>query len=236
MAAIFLGGRAWSAADYFQAAINALPGEPVGFTTSLLCIVETQAVVSATRTIFGQRAGSNPGWAFQRGATNTSISLSLGNASTTGASPSSGIAAADIGKLALYTGVWDGTTNTIRLYAKRVQVGAGTSLPAGFAPAAGAAPIIGSSPPEGIAVYGVYYAPGIATLAQIQAQHDAVMAQEHMAGCPGLPGFMLDLTQDIAANGGAMPATLTDRGTMGVSFASMGAPAIAAQYARAWTW
>ena len=238
MAAIFIGGTGWTLADYYAAAVNALPGDPVGFTTTVFCRVDTQAVASTSRRLFGQRGTGNPGWNYTLSGTNSSMTLGVGNASGQASSPASSVVAADVGRLLLYQGTWEGTTSTVRLYAKRVQVGAGSSLPTGYAPDTAVAPMIGrrapDSPADGVTIFGVTYALGIATLAQLQAQYDAVMANERMQGVPGLPGLVIDLTADIQAAGGTMPATLTDRGTLGVSFTKTGNPQLAPMYSRAW--
>lgn len=239
MAAIFNGGASWTLADYYAAAVNALPGEPVGFTSTLLCRVDSQAVASTTRRPFGQRGAGNPGWCWNIGGTNTGVSFGLGNAGGASASPNGTIAAADVGRLLLFTGVWEGHTNTIRLYFKRAQVGAGTNVPGGYAPDTAVAPMIGrratDGASDGMTIFGVTYAAGIATLAQVQAQHDAVMATESIQHVPGLPGVLIDLTKDVGTSG-ALPATLTDRGTGGVNFSKVGAPTLAPHYARAWCW
>lgn len=228
-----------SLADYYEAPVNALPGDASGLTASLLCVVLSQAVASATRRPFSQRGLTNPGWGFQTTGTNSAMVFSLGGANTAN-TPSSGIVAGDIGKNLLYTATWDGPNTTARLYAKRVQVGTGSPLTGGFAPDTAAKPMIGRSdggfPSDGIAVLGVYLAAGIATLAQVQAQFDDVMANECIRPCPGLAGTVIDLRQDVLGNGGALPATLVDRGIGGVNFARVGAPRLFSQYARAFQW
>jgi hypothetical protein len=227
-----------SLTDYFEAAVNAMPGDPAGFTVSLLCVVTSQAVASATRRPFAQRGLTNPGWGFQTAGMNSALSFSLGGTNTAN-TPTSGIAAGDVGKIGLYTATWDGPGNSARLFAKRAQVGTGTGLTGGFSPDTAARPMFGRSDggfaSDGIAVLGVYFAVGIATLAQYQAQWDACMADERIQGCPGLPGVLIDLTQDVRGNGGALPSTLVDRGVGGVSFTRVGSPALFSQFARAWT-
>lgn len=237
MSAIILGGAGWTLADYFSAAVNAMPGDPAGFTASLLCRVDSQTVASANRRPFGQRGTSNLGWNFTFTATNSACTFGAGGTNSA-TSPSSSIAATDIGKLSLFTGVWDAIAGSLRLYAKRAQVSTGSSLAGGFAPDTGVAPMIGrrgaDSPSDGLTIFGVSYAVGIATLAQIQAQFDAVMATERMQPVPGLPGVLIDLTQDFA--GGVVASTLTDRGAGGINFSRVGSPTLSSQFARAWTW
>lgn len=234
---ILQGAEAFTLLDYFEALVNALPGDPAGFTVSLLAKVVSQSVPSTTRRLFSQRAATNPGWEFGSVTTNSALNFSLGGANTI--TITSSVAAADVGKLGLFTGVWDATAGVGRLFAKRAQVGTGSALSGGFSPNTGVKPMIGrrsdGSPSDGIAIYGVYYAPGIATLAQYQAQWDACQATERMQACPGLPGVLIDLTTDVLANGGVLSATLADRGAGGVDFSRVGAPALSSQYARAWT-
>lgn len=228
-----------SLTDYFEAAVNALPGNPAGFTVSLLGVTTSQAVASATRRPFAQRGLTNLGWGFQSTGTNSAMVFSLGGANTAN-TPTSGIAASDVGKISLYTATWDGPANTARLYAKRAQAGTGTTLTGGFAPDTSARPMIGraesGNPSDGITVLGIYYALGIATLAQVQSQHDWVMADECIRPCPGLPGVLIDLRQDVLENGGALPATLLDRGVGGINFSRVGAPTLTTHYARSFAW
>lgn len=229
-----------SLTDYYAAPVNALPGDPASFTVSLLCIITSQGVASATRRPYSQRGSTNPGWCFETTTTNAAMRFSIGGTNSIN-SPTSSIAAGDVGKIALYTGVWDAPASAARLFAKRLQVGTGTTpLTGGYAPDTAARPMIGraesGNASDGIAVLGLYYALGVATLAQVQAQYDAVMATERIAICPGLPGTLVDLTADVLGNSGALPAALVDRGTGSVTFTRTGTPALVSQYARAWSW
>jgi hypothetical protein len=100
--------------------------------------------------------------------------------------------------------------------------------------------MIGRSPAgqaaDGVVVYGVYYALGVATPGHVLAQFDEVMALERMRPCPELPGVLIDLTQDVLDGGGTLPATVKDRGADGVDFARIGAPVVSSHYTRAWAW
>lgn len=238
MSAILLGAAGWTLADYFEAAVNDLPGDPAGFTVSVLAKIVSQSVASVSRRIFSQRGVGNTGWDFTTLSTNSSVLFTAGGGTAAANSPASGVAAADIGKLQLYMGVWDGVAGSLRLYAKRVQAGSGSALSGGYAPNTSVAPRIGGTsaghPSDGIAVYGATYSPGIATLAQYQAQCDAVMASERIQHVPGLAGVLIDLTQDFAS--GVVASTLTDRGAGGKNFTKAGNPALSPQYARAWAW
>lgn len=235
---ILQGGQAWTDAAYYEALLGKLLGEASGFTASVLGVITSQAVASVGRRLFAVRGFGNPGWEFATTGTNSSVNFSVGGTNSQ-ISPAVTIAASDVGRLFLFTGVWDAAANVVRIYARRVQQGSGSSpLVGGFAPETAQKPTIGrrgvGSPADGVAIYGVTYAPGIASLAQIQAQYDAVMASERIQGVPGLPGTVIDLTTDIQAAGGAMPATLVDRGTGGVNFTRIGNPQLAPMYSRAW--
>lgn len=236
MAAIFLGAEDFSLANHFEAAVNALPGDPAGFAVSILA---TQSQLLSGRRPVSQRGSGSLGWEFQLSA--SALFFALGGASNATTSPGVAISG-DVGRVQLYTGVWDGVAGVARAYAKRAQVSTGSPLTGGYAPDTAVKPMIGripygaGAPAVGFPFFGLFYAVGIPTLAQIQAHHDAVMAHETMKAIPGMSGTLIDLTQDIRGNGGVMPATLVDRGVGGVNFTKVGSPTIAAQYARAWGW
>ena len=232
---IFTGVETLTLTDYFEAAINALPGDgTLGFTASLLCVITSQSVTGGRH--FSQRGSSNPGWEFLSQGSNASVAFSAGG--TSSALAASTIAASDVGKMGLYTGVYDPSAGLVRLFAKRVQAQT-AGLSTGYSPDATVKAMIGrrspGNPALGCAIYGVYYVPGIPTLAQVQAQFDLVQATEKIQPVPGLgTGVLLDLLQDTS--GGSVPATLTDRGAGGINFTRVGAPTLASAKARAWTW
>lgn len=234
---ILRGAETLTLTDYFETLINQLPGDAAaGFTVSLLGVVTSQSVTGGRH--FAQRGSGNPGWEFLSQGSNASVAFSLGGG-TTSVLVSSTIAAGDVGKLGLYTGVWDPVAGMGRLYAKRAQVGTGTTLTGGFAPDAAVKAMLGrrsaGNPALGFALYGAYYALGVPTLAQVQAQFDLVLSTERIQPIAALgTGVLVDLVQDTAAGG--VPATLTDRGAGGINFTRVGAPTLAQQYARAWTW
>lgn len=229
---------AGGAANHFAAAVNSLPGDPAAFGVSVLCRVTSQAVGAASRTLFGQRGATNPGWFISSTGLNSTLVFSCGGASASASPSAMTVAAADVGKLLLLTGTWDGTS--ARFYAKRGLVGTLATLGQLYVPYTIGSPRIlrreDGAPSDGIEVYGVAYWVGNAALAQVQAQHDAVMAFERIQLPPGLTGTLIDLDADIRANGGVLPATLTDRSTGGVSFARQGVPDLSALCARMWGW
>lgn len=242
MAAILLGVEGITLTDFFESAGNALPGDAASFAVSWFGKV-SQSVSSASRRLFSQRYGNNPGWDLYTSGTNGSANFGCGGGSGTAASPTSTITASDAGKLLLFTGVWDSVAGKARLYAKRAEIASGSTLTGGYLPDTSVKAQIGRRdgplpfPADGVATYGVFYATGLPTLAQIQSQFEAVMATERIAAIPGMTGGLtLDLTQLIIDNGGTLPATLIDRGPLGASFSRVGSPTLSAHYTRSWVW
>lgn len=236
---ILFGPTSFTLADYIEGLINALPGDALGFTVSVFGVPLTQAVVSSNRYLWGQRGAGNQGWNFAVTGTNSAVVFGAGGNTTAVNSPSSTIAAGDVGKLGLWTGVYDGSA---RIYAKRAQSGSGSALTGGYAPDTSVKPTVGKRSSgagiaaDGWAIYGVCYALGAATLAQVQAQHDAVMATERIQLPPGMPGTLVDFTADVLANGNALPASFADRGVGGGALSRVGALGLSSQYARAFSW
>lgn len=236
MSAVVLGCDGYTLNDFFEAAINALPGDPSGFAVSVYGKVLSQAVASATRRLFSQRGLLNSGWNLAATGTNTGVAFGVGGTNAV-SSPTSTIAATEVGKLSLYTGVWDGVAGSARLYAKRVQVGAGTALPGGYQPDTTVPAMIGrratDSPADSWAIFGVCYTIGIPAFAAIQSHFDWVMASKRMQHIPGMPGVLLDFTSGLAEG---VPSVLIDKGTSGINFTRMGQPRKYAQYAHSWAW
>lgn len=235
---ILYGGNTWTLASYFAAAVNALPGDPAGFTVSILARLVSQSVTSATRGLLGQRANTTHGWSFASVGLNSTVVLGVGNGSTAVNSSSAVMSASDVGKIHLLQGTYDGSA--ARLRAKRLDVGTAVTLTGGFAAATTGAPMLGRVnhtallAAEGWEIYGFTYALGVASLAQYQAQWDAVMASERIMPVPGLPGMLFDFDLDARAAGNDVPGTITDRTGNAATFAKVGAPALGLQHARAW--
>lgn len=237
---IFNGAEAFTATNYYAASLNTMPGHMTGFTVSLLFKVTAQ-VSASIRSVFNQNESAvSAGWEMWLNAGATTMNFAVGNGTSNYNSPTATIATGDVGKLLLITGVFDAPSNLVRLYFKRVQQGTGTAFSGTYSPRTNTQPGIGrrsigpggaSAAANDTAVYGVQYALGIATLAQIQAHHDAVMAGERMVQIPGMTGTVIDLTLD-----GGAAATLTDRDIGGVNFTRAGTPTTAPHYARNWCW
>lgn len=233
---ILHGAKGFTTANYYKAAVNSLPGSTAGFAVSALFRVESQAVASATRVLFSQQDATPCGWAIYGGTTAGTIYLSCGNGSVFASSPTVTIAAAEVGKLMLFTGVYDSISNVVRAYVRRVQQGTGTALAAPYTvpavePRIGLLSNANYPTTDGFTIFGFQYCLGIPNLAQIQAHHDAVMTNEKMVQIPGFMGTVIDLTQD----GGAV-ATLTDRDSGGVNFTRQGSPTTVQNYVRNWAW
>lgn len=238
-----LGVTTFATADYLEAALNACPGHPSGFAVGVLWCPLSQAVASATRALFAQRAGGNPGWSLHTTGTNGALQFGLGGTGGSGSvnSPSATIAATDVGKLHASYGVWDPVTgNTCRLYNKRAQVSSGTVFTSGVFQAESTPPQIGrralGAVADGVAIYGVLYTLGIPPLATLITHSDSVMANERMDMLPGYPSMCIDFTADINGNGGALPNVFADRGSFGISFNKIGTPGLSRRTARAWSY
>jgi hypothetical protein len=244
-APLLYGANALTTGDHFEAA-NGFAGDPAGFWVCALIMINSQAsgIGSANRNIFARRAAANAGWNLQTGALNSTISFSLGGTGGAGTvnSPSQIVAAGDVGKLLLVHGVWDAPSLTARLYCKRLQLSTGSVFTGGTFVAETGVTQIGRRQnglaADNITIFGVAAGLGIPTLAGVQAHTDAVMASEELAsGIPSLTtSLLVNLKADIVANGSAMPASLLDRSGNAQSFARVGNPAVASQYARAWGW
>ena len=237
---IAYGASGLSTSDYYASAVNSLPGDDIGFVVSLLFVVTAQSA-GGVKSVFNQcENGIAQGWEMWLNGTNTTIGLGIGNGTGNTNAPTGVIAATDVGKILLATAVHDRIASKVRMYFKRSEVGTGTNMTSAYVPRTSVAAAIGrrhaAAGAPNCVVLGAYYARGIPTLAQVQAQHDAVMATERMQICPGVPGTIIDVTADVQANSFALPATLTDRGGPNVHFARVGTPALAPHHSRAFGW
>lgn len=209
----------------------------------VLLTVTSQAVASKNRDILTRASPSVPGpgqgWLLRSITTNSALSFIVANSSNGFVfSPSLSIAASDVGKLIAVYGVHDGSN--LRMYAKRVQQGAGTSI-TGFSASANALRLGRHNTDaginaDGIIVWGFGGGDGVVpTLAEIQANHDAVMADEDVVSIPGKTDWLVSFKQDARENGGVLPAAPKNRAGAG-TIAKVGAPALANTYARAFAW
>lgn len=231
---LLYGAQSLAVANHYETPVNGIPGDASGFAISIFGIF---TALTASRKLAAQRNG-NPGWEINAGT--TTMSFAMGNASAGGSAPTMAISATDLGKMHVFTGVWDAANTMIRAYARRAQLGSGSSLPTGYAPATTVKTTLGrgtfSGDGSGFVMLGFFYGVGVPTLAQIQQHYDDCLAAESMRPIPGMTGTYVNFDLDIRANANALPAALTDRGTGGVTFTRVGTPTVASQYARAFGW
>ncbi len=235
---ILYGAESLSSSDFWSTA-GGFEGAASGFMWELVFKVNSQAVSSAVRMLVAKRnpTAPSPGFNVFTQGTNTLLQWSLGGTGTACNSNSVSIAAADVGKLLIATGVWDAANERVRTYYKRAELGTGVAWPAAtgtYAPAATPFHIgkrqdgLGA---DGVSIYGFRAGLFVPTLAAVQAMHDAVMATEQMA----TTDYSGRLSVAYRFNGGASPDPLMDLiGT--AHLARSGSPTIAGQYARVWGW
>lgn len=234
------GADAFTDTDYFGSAAGTFPGAAAGWWWCQPIVIESQSVTSKTRSIVGENGG--PGWEIRTSGTN---SLLLAVASDGGGvfrnSPSITISASDLGKLLLFFVVWDGAK--LHTYAKRVENSTGTAM-TGYTPANGSISTFfrmgrhtssATLNADGIRALGGMGGNSIPSLAEIQAAHDAYLAFDDIVEIPGKTDYFQSMKLDVIANGGTLPATLTDR-KGGKNLAKTGAPATVPMYARAASW
>lgn len=237
---VIRGATTFSAADYFESAtgFGETAGQSFWFGVLFLAL---GGAASKSRGLFSSLT-SNSGWELRSIGATSGCYMAVYDTSTTPTirvAPTCTYSSSDRNKLQLYIGVWDATELKIRSFWKRDEVGTGTTI-VGYTPSAGGVRIGRNlSASENSAdfnhIYGCAFGIGLPTLTQIQAMFDETLANERIGSIPGMTSFRVDIAADIAANGNAMPATLTDRsGTK--NFARVGAPTVQEQYARAFNW
>jgi hypothetical protein len=237
---VIYGAQAFSSANYYEVS-GGFPGAITGMFVALLYVVRSQGVASATRVGLSKRPDTAEGWQVATAGTNSTIGMTLSTTTSTYATPASVIAANDVGKLMLFTGVLDVPALKLRGYIKRNEISTGTTFAGTFLPSAVAMMLgrrgVDFLPADaGIDVYGFTCGNAIPTLAEIQALHDACMAAEDIQEIPGRSAMTVSLKRDVLANAGALPATLLDRtGSQNMSRIGAG-PTIAPEYSRAWGW
>lgn len=233
---IAYGGDGWSNANYYTSSFNDTISTNAGWWWALLAFMPTATVVNGV--MAGARgADLNSGWDLRPGTNNASLLWYMGDGSGFNAS---GAAPVALDKINLFVGAWDGPGLKQRFYNKRLEVGTGTARTA-YAPPTTTPIGIGRSlrdPSSAVPnknILGFAMGQGTPTLAQVQALYDLVQASESMQSIPGMAASVLvDLTQD--SPGGALPASLSNRGTLGGSFARTGTPTVTSHFARAWAW
>lgn len=198
------------------------------------------AVTQAAASVAGANAlaAPNTGWDLRFGANNATANWFIGDGAAFNTSSNAVLAT---GKLNLIVCVWDQAALRQRIYANRAEVGTGQTRTAYAPTGAGTKIQLGFSPRDaGLgtgarALLGFAQGLGAPSLAQVQALFDAVVSNETMQGVPGMTSTLVDLTLDIAGNGGAIPASLPNRAGSG-SFTRTGAPTVTPIYARTYSW
>ncbi len=200
-------------------------------------IEKNTGITSGVRVIAGRRnATTGEGFGIYTNGTNSSIGFIVSNGSTTSTSPSSIIAAADVGKLVLGAAVFD-SSGKARWYWKRVEQGTGgTALTGSYVPANSDLFYWGRRSDglgaDNLTHAGLCFGLGEPTLAQIQATFDLVMAKERIEP---MVGFTPSSLYRLPTGATAAPATLTDLAA-GADLTLTGVPTPTNQYARAWAW
>lgn len=213
-------------------------GDPAGFLIELWFMVLAQT--AGTRVFAGKRGtmvGADPsafrGWQAGTSGVNNLMTFACGNATATASSPSATIAAADIGKMLCFTGVYDAPAQKVRGYLKRAESGTGTALATGYL--ASTDPFTlgrrsDTAAATDVRIFGFRAGRFVPTLAEVQSAYDAVVANERMSATDygGRPLECMYRFPD-----GVTPSTLQDLiGTAHLSVS--GSPVVSGQYARAW--
>ncbi len=194
---------------------------------------------SATRALLsGLLVTPTRGWDIRTTGTNALVSALIANGANAGqASPTIALTAFH-GKICAFSFQWDGPNNRLRAYLNRVEGGSGSAI-TGHAIGDGSVRLGATSGSTGAPgtdneLFGFELWTGIASLAQVQAQHDAILANDgRIQHMPGVTSTMLvDLTLDALANGGTLGATLSERIGGVNNFTRTGAPTTVSQYAR----
>lgn len=234
---ILYGSGGHTANDFYESATGGA-GNTLAFGGTMVWTPRATAV-SAIRVLLSTVIISPArGWDIRTTGTNALVSMYFVNGANTGIASGSAALAGKFDKINVFSFQWDGVAGRLRVYLNRVETGTGTTI-AGFAPSPGGISLgrerYGTTAPgTDNDAFGFTLWDGIASIAQIQAQHDAIMANDgRIQPCPGVTGtMMIDPTLDAIANGGTLGATLTDRAGTN-HFTRTGAPSTVPQYARA---
>jgi hypothetical protein len=187
---------------------------------------------SATRQ-FASCKGGVGGWDIKTTGANALLTWLMYDTTPNGVSYTNTVlGAADLDKIQLYVGVWDGPALTQRAYFKRAAVGSGIGR-SGYTPSPTDTLTIGlvasepATPGGSTQVYGFAYGLGVPTLAEVQALYDSVQANERMMGIPG--------KTDHLHRFDGLPATVADaQGSAALT--RNGSPTLSEMFARAWAW
>lgn len=233
---LMFGTTGFVTASSFYSAATATEST-VSFWRAVIFRVTSQAVSSATRMLFADASSTvGQGWSITLSGLNATLAATCGNLAngttpTNYTTPTTTIAASEVGKLFLAVMCYDSVTNKVNLYARRVLIGAGTTTNGVYTPSSQLTTIgcrgTGDLPAEaGVEIYGTAGGNGALTLSEVQAFHDAVQAKETMALVPGKTdfGWVFDI------KGNAIKITGSSEMT------KVGTPTVAPCYTRAWSW
>lgn len=238
---ILYGGKTFALSAYWSHP-TAMRGVATGFTVGLYWTCESATATSKNRVYLSNMdvPGTITGWLVYSSGTNSSINFSLANgAGSIVSAPAVAITPNDVGRQFLSVFVFDGTR--VRQYIRRVESGSGTAT-TGFTPSAnpvmvGRDPRAGSEQPatDACAIHGWFYDSSAWTLADVQAAHDAVLANDDIQVLAGKTALLVSLTRDARDNAGAFPAQALDR-VGSAHFTRNGNPAQRVDYARTAGW
>lgn len=237
MSAILYGSADHTATAKYTAAGGG-SGNVVAFGGTLVWRPRAGAA-SATRVLVSSIVQTpNRGWDIRTGGTNATVSVHFFNAASGSAPSATTVITSVQNKVCIFSFQWDGVAGRLRVYLNRVETGTGTAI-VGYAPSTGGiawgSELVGATAPGTDSdLYGLVLWDGLAALAQVQSQHDAILANDgRIQRMPGAANTLLvDPTLDALENGGVLGATLTDR--IGTNhFTRAGSPSTSPQYARA---
>lgn len=235
---LFRGADALTNTDRFDSTFDDIAVNSGWWYTALMympSLTQGAAVIAGA----SSASSTNTGWDLRVNANNAILNWYMGDGSTFAVG---GNAVAAVGKINVFTAVWDAPNLRQRTYINRAEVGTGVARTAYAPPPAGTKTSLGRSLRDPGSAGGVRtligwaQGLGVPTLAQIQAQADAILSAEAMQPIPGLTTVLVDTTQDIVGNGGTLPSALANRGSLGGSFTKSGAPTTVPLYARLFGW
>ena len=223
------GVQGFSTADFYQTALpGGIAGTAAGFWVS--CLLRLDALVVANRSFLG-RFTTGAGWIFTVTSAHNLIFQLVDGGGVIRASANFPVTAV-AGKIMHVAAVFDGAA--LRLHVNRSQVGAPTAL-SGFTVAnermlAGKR-ATGSATTSGT-MFGVCGGHAVPTLAEVEAQADAIKLAGDIVAIPGKTDSLWSVKQDQA---GTAPAVLDDK--VGLEdMAAQGAPALVSDPAPVWGW
>jgi hypothetical protein len=240
---ILQGAKDLTDENYFETAVG-IAGSNAGWWGALL-FVPLSGAASATRIPVVKDDSLGNGWDVRLYNTHTSLQVMMRDTGGTAFSPTVVITPTDLDRIQMVVWQWDPTipaSPAIRAYWKGFQQGTAGTVRAGnaFRPSAGPMRVGNLRDYPGYAassthVLGFAGGHSLLPLGEIQALYDTVKAGERMRGVPGKTDMLIDFTTSIAANGGALPATLSD--SVGSNHLTrVGAPTAVPWYARRFGW